>query len=260
MKRIVAIGGGENGRMRSNGERLPWETEPMDREIIRLTGKENPNFLLIAHSQPPENQEGYYNVMKDIYSPLGCECGWLSSNDLMNEEQVNRLLEWADIIYEGGGDTLTMIGLWKDSGFDVKLRKAWEEGKIMCGVSAGANCWFSVCNSDSLKIQSGDDQPMIGVECLGFIDAYFVPHCDEEGRHESRVEQLKELGKVGLMMSNCAALEIVDDQYRVITSDASFHGIEAYALKGWWTEDGYVEKEIPIDGQFRFLSELLEKK
>lgn len=45
-KKIVAIGGGENGRLKSDGTRLPYELEKQDREIIRLTGKENPNFFV----------------------------------------------------------------------------------------------------------------------------------------------------------------------------------------------------------------------
>lgn len=43
-KKIVAIDGGENERMSSNGTRVPYETAQIDQEIIRLTGKEYPNF------------------------------------------------------------------------------------------------------------------------------------------------------------------------------------------------------------------------
>lgn len=46
-RKIVAIGGGENGRKRSDGTRYPYELSNQDKEIIRLTGKEHPNFLLI---------------------------------------------------------------------------------------------------------------------------------------------------------------------------------------------------------------------
>lgn len=69
-KKIIAIGGGENGRLKSDGTRYPYELENQDRAIIRLTGKEHPNFLLIAHSQPLERQEGYFQVMVDIYQKL----------------------------------------------------------------------------------------------------------------------------------------------------------------------------------------------
>lgn len=46
-KKIVAIGGGENGRYLGNGKYREYETEPMDKEIIRLTGKDKPNYLFI---------------------------------------------------------------------------------------------------------------------------------------------------------------------------------------------------------------------
>ena len=44
-KKIVAIGGGLNGRIKDDGIYDPYETGPMDLEIIKLTGKKNPNFL-----------------------------------------------------------------------------------------------------------------------------------------------------------------------------------------------------------------------
>lgn len=43
MGKIVAIGGGENGHHNTK-----YETAPFDKEIIRLTGKQNPNFLFIG--------------------------------------------------------------------------------------------------------------------------------------------------------------------------------------------------------------------
>ena len=259
-KKIVAIGGGENGRIKSDGTRLPYELEVQDREIIRLTGKENPNFLFIGHSQLLENQEGYFQVMKEAYEKrYGCSCKDLKSDKLLDKEYVQELIDWADIIYEGGGNTLDMIKLWNETGFDKVLRQAWKNGKVMCGVSAGANCWFKECSSDSLKIKFGDDQPLIGMECLGFVDGLFVPHCDALGRRENVKELLKTSNQIGLSMSNCTALEIIDDEYRLITSDASYHGIEAYGLKSYWKDGKYLEKKIDDSDKFKPLEELLSK-
>lgn len=259
-KKIVAIGGGENGRLKSNGTRFPYELEIQDREIIRLTGKEYPNFLFIGHSQLLENQEGYFQVMKDAYGKkYGCNCKDLKSDKLLDKEYVQELIKWADIIYEGGGNTLDMIKLWQESGFDKILRKAWENGKVMCGVSAGANCWFKKCSSDSLKIKFGNDQPLIVMECLGFVDGLFVPHCDEPGRKESVKELLKTSDQIGLFMSNCTALEIIDDKYRLIRSDASYHNIEAYGLKSYWKNGRYIEERIDNSDEFKPLEELLSK-
>ena len=48
-RKIVAIGGGENGRIKSNGTYSPYETKQIDMEIINITGKKHPNFLFLAH-------------------------------------------------------------------------------------------------------------------------------------------------------------------------------------------------------------------
>ena len=259
-RKIVAIGGGENGRIKSDGTRLPYELEIQDKEIIRLTGKKNPNFLFIGHSQLLENQEGYFQVMKDAYEKrYGCNCRDLKSDKLLDKKYVQELIKWADIIYEGGGNTLDMIKLWRETGFDKILKQAWENGKVMCGVSAGANCWFKECSSDSLKIKFGDDQPLIGMECLGFIDGLFVPHCDAPGRRENVKELLKTSSQIGLSMSNCTALEIVDDKYRLIISDASYHNIEAYGLKSYWENGKYLEEKIDNSQEFKPLKDLLSK-
>ena len=259
-RKIVAIGGGENGRKRSDGTHYPYELANQDKEIIRLIGKEHPNFLLIAHAQPLERQESYFQVMVDIYRKMyGCSCKDLKSNELTNTELVQSLVDWADIIFEGGGNTLDMIKLWKETGFDKTLKQAWIDGKVMCGVSAGANCWFKECSSDSLKIKYGNDQPLIGVECLGFVDGLFVPHCDEKDRLDNVKELLKSSEQIGLSMSNCTALEIVDDEYRLITSDASYHNIEAFGLKSYWKDGEYIEEYIDTSFDFKPLKDLLKK-
>lgn len=212
-KKIVTIGGGLNGRRKDDGTYDPYETGPMDQEIIKITGKEKPNFLFIAHTQSAEEAEDKcFVAMKNIYeSKYGCECKHLKSKDLFNSNKVLELIDWADIIYEGGGNTLDMIALWKETGFDKILRVAWEKGKVMCGVSAGANCWFKECSSDSLQIKYGKGQPLIGVDCIGLIDRLFVPHCDEAGRADNVKDLLRTSCEIGLSISNCCALEIIDN-------------------------------------------------
>ena len=129
----------------------------------------------------------------------------------------------------------------------------------MCGVSAGANCWFKECSSDSLQIKYGKDQPLIGVECLGFVDGLFVPHCDAPGRLENAKDLLKESDQIGLLISSCTALEIVDDQYRLITSDASNYGIEAYGIKSYWENNEYFEEKLDTTLDFKPLKDLITK-
>lgn len=257
-RKIVAIGGGENGRPLEDGSFALYETKPMDKEIIRLTGKEKPNFLFIVHSQASslEIQESYYQTMKKIYGDkFNCNCQDLKSNELEDVEKVKEKIEWADIIYEGGGDTLEMMNLWQNTGFDKILYEAWNEGKVICGISAGAVCWFKSCNSDAMgdKFES--------IDCLNWLNAHLTPHCDEPGRYESTKEQLKENGLVGIMLSNCAAIEIIDDHYRIIVSDSKGHDIEnAYALKAYWINGEYKEEKILISNEYQKINKLLNEE
>ena len=262
-RKIVAIGWGENWRIKE-WKKLPYETGPIDEEIIRLTGKQHPNFLFLGHSQPLENQEGYFTTMRDIYGGrYGCECKDLKSDKLTDKEYVQNLINWADVIYEWWWDTLTMINLWKETWFDKILREAWENGKVMCGVSAWANCWFKECSSDSLKILKWPDQPLIWLKCLWFANGLYVPHCDEPGRQESVKELLKEKSdEIWLLFSNCAALEIVDNEYRMITSEIQSpeHKIEKAFWKKTYRKNGeYIEENLEDSEEFKSLSELYAK-
>ncbi len=259
-KKIVAIAGGHNGARNADGTRMPYEIDLMDQEIVKLTKKENPNFLFLAHSQKDlEVQTGYFSGMKEVYENYyHCDCRMLTSLDLADYQKAKEYTEWADIIYEGGGDTMSMIALWKNTGFDQLLREAWEKGTVMCGVSAGANCWFDACSTDSLRIQMNDPAlPLTSCDCLGFVPGFFVPHCDAPGRIESSKEILKENGMIGFFLSNCAALEIVDSKYRILTTDAAAYGIESYALKVYWQDGICVEEKIESTTEFKELEELL---
>lgn len=70
-RKIFAIGGGENRRLDSKGCLYPYKNSPMEQEIINLSGKINPNFLFLAHSQSSlDVQESYFNMMKNIYGDI----------------------------------------------------------------------------------------------------------------------------------------------------------------------------------------------
>lgn len=262
-KKIVAIGWWENWRLKE-WTRLPYETGLMDQEIIRLTEKKHPNFLFLGHAQAEsiERQEHYFEVMRDIYNwRYGCECKDLKSDKLLDREYIQSMLDWADIVYEWGGNTLDMIALWEETWFDEILKKAREDWKVMCWLSAWWNCRFNKCSSDSLKIKYWDNQPLIWMDCLWFVDWFFVPHADEPGRQESVKELLKDETKdIWLLLSNCAALEIVDNKFRLITSDASNHPAKnAYWKKTYWKDGKYIEEDINDSPEFKDLSELYSK-
>ncbi len=63
--------------------------------------------------------------------------------------RMREKFEKADMIYAGGGDTVFMIEQWKKTGLLPLIREAYERGVVICGLSAGAICWFSDMYTDS---------------------------------------------------------------------------------------------------------------
>jgi peptidase E len=54
-----------------------------------------------------------------------------------------------DGIVVSGGNTLNQQAIWKAQGIDLVLRKAWDQGIVLGGASAGSLCWFEEGTTDS---------------------------------------------------------------------------------------------------------------
>jgi peptidase E len=79
------------------------------------------------------------------------------------------------LIYVGGGNTANMLSVWRLHGVDEMLREAWSAGVILCGLSAGANCWFEASSTDSF----GHDLAPLE-DGLALLPGSFCPHYDSE--------------------------------------------------------------------------------
>lgn len=249
MRKIVTIGGGEIGRPGH-----PVETTKIDRELIRLTGKKSPKVLFIPTAS--SDSKGYYKTFKKHFGKrLGCKTGVLW---LLKEKPSRKTIEGeimtADLVYVGGGNTQKMLRIWKQFGVDKILKKAWEKGIVLSGLSAGSICWFRGGISDSKRFNNpkADLNKIVG---LGFIPSLHSPHYNvEKDRRPGLKKIMKKTSGVAIALDNCCAVEFIDDTYRVIASKPN-----ARAYKVYWKDNKYHEKEIPKTNKFALLSELLSK-
>lgn len=81
-----------------------------------------------------------------------------------------------DIIYVGGGNTSFMLDIWRKNSLDKIFKKAYENGIVLAGVSAGAGCWFDWILSDSVGLGL---KPLKGIS---LISGSCTPHSSEEKR------------------------------------------------------------------------------
>ncbi len=168
-KRIIAIGGGELK------ERTTLAIDEYIADLAKsAAGERRANALFIptaSHDFMP-----YYNTFHKVYTGV-----FDIKTDVLlsvykdaDVEKWQGKIEKADVIYVGGGDTVFMIEHWEKVGLLPLLRKAYDSGKLIVGLSAGAICWFSDIYTDSLKTEDGAKYAMF--KGLGWIDGIISPH------------------------------------------------------------------------------------
>ena len=237
--KIVAIGGGSVGR---NG--YEYELKSFDEEIVAFTGKPAPRLVFIGLALVVgESVDAYYDKIAENFTALGCSCQYLREDLLPDYAKIKELLQNADIIYVGGGNTLRLMNLCKRYGIVELLTEAMRRDCVMCGVSAGAICWNKYGNSDSRKFTSNSTQ-LIKVSGLGYIDALYCPHYDAEPQRQPDLKRMmKSTPGVALAFDNCAALKVHDDKYEVLTCKP-----EAKARKCFYRKGEYIITELAKSG------------
>ena len=169
---IVAIGGGGFGR--SLGDLK------IEKYIISLVNKKTPKICFIPTASG-DNDLYKLNFYR-AFSKLNCETSHIDF--FSRTEELDEKILGQDIVFVGGGNTKSMLAVWRDWNLDVILKKAYNNGIIMSGVSAGAICWFEKGITDSYA------KSLEILNCLGFIKGIACPHFDEEKEREPYVHDL----------------------------------------------------------------------
>ena len=184
-KNIVAIGGGGFGR--SLGSLA------IEKYIISLINKKRPKicFIPTASGDSSLYKLNFYRA----FSKLDCitsHIDFFSRTENLEEKVLTQ-----DIIYVGGGNTKSMLAVWREWNLHEILRNAYEKGIVMSGVSAGAICWFDKGVTDSYA------EELAIIDCLGIVEGIACPHFDEEKEREPYVNNVINSG----IIESCICIE-----------------------------------------------------
>lgn len=246
MKRnIIAIGGGKIMLPKHRQA----QTLSIDKTIIEQAKKKSPKVLFIPTAS--EDNVEYCEAFRYQYETrLGSSVQeLLLYRDRSSNRKIQMLIAESDIIYVGGGNTLRMMKLWRQLGIDKYLDKARKRGAVLCGLSAGAICWFRQGNSDSRKFKDGKNKTLIKVTGLNYADLLICPHYDvEKHRQPSLKAMMKTTEGVAIGVENNAALHIKGDQYRILSS---MRNKKAYLI--YWHRGEYVKQVLNPSDNFQSL-------
>ena len=184
------------------------------RYMAELTGKARPKLLYLPTASA-DNEGGTISWYKNC-APLNVHASVQNSfiESLLQNESWDEVLLSVDGIVCSGGNTLNQQAIWKAQGIDVVLRKAWDQGVVLGGASAGSLCWFEEGTTDSRP------KELTIVKCLGFLKGSHSPHYDAEPGRRPLYHTLIGSGQMqpGYACDNDAGLYFEDDQIKRIVS------------------------------------------
>ena len=114
-RQVIALGGG--------GFSMEPENLALDSYILQQAGKPNPKvcFVPTATGDAVRYIANFYRA----YRQLHCVPSHLPFFERTPE--LRSLAFEQDVIYVGGGNTKSMLAVWREWGFDTILKEAWKK-------------------------------------------------------------------------------------------------------------------------------------
>jgi dipeptidase E len=213
--------------------------EPFVRYMAQLTGKPRPKLLYLptASADSVNGILAWYKTCSTLeVTPMVQESFIASTRQSQSWEEV--LLN-VDGIVCSGGNTLNQQAIWKAQGIDVVLRKAWDQGIVLGGASAGSLCWFEEGTTDSRP------KELSKVTCLGFLKGSHCPHYDAEPGRRPLYQKLIASGemKPGYACDNNAGIYFEDNTVKRVVSTKPTSKVYYVSLVGGKVVERVMEPE-----------------
>lgn len=223
MRQIIAMGGG--------GFSQEPDNLALDRYVLAQASNDRPNVCFVPTASG--DSDGYIVRFYQAFSQFECKPSHLSLFRPPTGDLADFILD-KDVIYVGGGNTRSMLALWREWQLDLILKKAYDAGIILAGISAGANCWFEQCVTDSVPGKLGV------LPALGLLSGSFCPHYDGEAERRPSLHEFALSGKIqpGLAADDGAAVHFVNETLHTAVSsrrDAKVYRVGVH--DGQVTED-----------------------
>jgi dipeptidase E len=224
MRQIIALGGG--------GFSMEPDNPLLDLYILEQASKPNPKVCFVPTASG--DSDNYISRFYKAFDSHKCVPSHLSLFEPPSSDMEDYVLD-KDIIYVGGGNTKNLLALWREWGLDVTMNKAWQEGIVMAGVSAGSICWFESGVTDSF---GGELKPL---SSLGFIKGSNCPHYDGEAHRRPAYRKLVSAGELpgGLAADDGAAVHFIDDKLHIAVSSRPEAKVYHVKLK-----EGILQEEV----------------
>ncbi len=200
------------------------ENPLLDNYILEQSDKQIPKICFIGTASGDS-----INYIDRFYSRFREKNCYPSHLSLFkgHTDKIEEFILQQDIIFVGGRNTRNMLVLWKEWGLDEMIIKAYSDGTILSGLSAGAICWFEEGLTDSVPTQ------LNRLKCLGLLKGSNCPHFDGEPERQNMYRDKIRTGemKCGFACDDGVGLHYIAEKLEAIISSRESGCAYGYEMK-----------------------------
>jgi peptidase E len=229
-RHILAIGGiGSLG--------LRDELPTLIAHALDISGAGGAPRVCVLNTAVGDDPAGYLRQYSRL-ARYGARVSHLQLFPMPNVADPEDLLLSQDVIFVGGGSVANMLAVWRVHGVDQFMRRAYESGVVLSGVSAGAICWFHGGTTDSF---GPDLRPFTAG--LALLPGSYCPHYSSEPTRRPVFQSLVADGTLaaGVACDDGTAAHYVDENLAEIVADQP--GVTGYRVEP--DGGGAAERALP---------------
>lgn len=184
---ILATSGGYKA-----GRRSRLEFDALLHHAVELSGVSG-RAPRVTHIGTAAGDQRWFNAEMDQAARIaGFDFSNLNLFTMPSVEDPEAHLLEQDVVWVNGGSVVNLLAVWRAHGLDGILRRAWEHGVVLAGVSAGSICWYQGGTTDSFGPEL---RPV--TDALGFLPYASGVHYDSEERRRPLIHRLVADGTLG---------------------------------------------------------------
>lgn len=218
---ILATSGG----LRSGG-RTMVEFDALVHHAVDLSGAHGRRPRVLYVGTAIGDAEHYAARMGEAARVAGFDLTPLQLFPMPNVDDVEGTVLEQDVVWVMGGSVANLLAVWRVHGLDRIMRRAWEAGVVLSGVSAGSLCWFRGGTTDSFGPEL---RPL--TDALGFLPYGNGVHYDSDAGRRPLVHTLVADGTLPTTHCTDDGVGLVYRGTELVEAVAELPGKGAYVVR-----------------------------
>jgi len=198
----------------------------LERYLFAVAGIAVPRVCCLATASGDDR--GFIRQFYNVCEQLSCAATHLALFQDRDVEDLDAFFDQVDVLYVLGGNTASMLGVWRAHRLDrVLAERAARRDFAVGGASAGGMCWFDA----GYTMSFGPLTPLH--DGLGWFPGSFCPHAQQAGRLESYAASVQDGSLApGWALDDGAALHFVDGRLQRVLAASDTARVHAVDAKG----------------------------